>query len=253
MKTENMIASSMDAMLRDPEFTSQFSPSAALQKMMNKTASIAEAPEKTETELALDEAVLTPEASAIVTASDAKEDCVACGKKRAGYNPSMGVCGCTKEGCSVLNGCKPGCSCKCGSAKEAGLSSEDMLVKSAFNSLMKISADLDEAGYDTLSAYALILVDKLLVEAKDKKDKKKGGGDKEKAAKEKAKLKAEKEKTVEKAKKDKEAAKAKKEKESAKAEKDKNEANDKKMKAKEKAAEFAEKMKKMKADKAKKK
>ena len=100
----------------------------------------------------------------------------------------------------------------------AGKMDSDSLVKSAFNKLMEASEELEDAGYEILSANALVLVDHLVKEAKAKKEKM-SDKDKAKLDKVKAKEKFEKMKMKE------------------KAEKDKNEARDKKMKDKEKEKE----------------
>ncbi len=220
---ENAMASAMDATLKDPKFTSMFSSSAILEKL----AFTRVADEGKPTELEIELLSEPEEVSLEVTASDAKADCVACGKKRADWKEGDGVCKCaSKDGCSPLNGCKEGCSCGC-KTKKAGVVM-DTLIKSAFDSLMKASSDLDAAGFESLSANTIVLMNDLIVEAKAKKSKKDLKKDKEKAdakaAKEKAKARAQAEQDKNdardkaKAKADKEKAKADKEKARAKAE-----------------------------------
>ncbi len=95
------------------------------------------------------------------------------------------------------------------------------LVKSAYNSLMQASADLDDAGFGKLSANALVLVNHLIVEAK------KNVAEKERDR-ETVKAKSEKVSEKTKLKKEKAHAKSEREKLQAKMEKAKNDARDKK-------------------------
>ena len=236
---ENEIASGMSAILQDTKFTSMFSNNSVLEKLAFKRVADENIP--TEIEVELSEALSQ---EPLETTANERASCLMCGKKRPGWTEEMGVCKCAKEnGCDQMNGCKEGCDCGC-KAKHAGVEM-DNLIKSAFNSLLSASSDLDEAGFEDLSANALILMNNLVVEAKAKKSKKddkakmkeKALKEKEKAAKEKEKMKAEK---------DKNDARDKAAKEKAKAEKDKNDAKDKAMKAKEKAEKERAKEKAMK-------
>jgi hypothetical protein len=211
------IASEMNATLNDPEFKSIFSTSSVLEKLAFSRAAGEEAP--LEVEIEITEELSQEPLSA--QATSARGDCVICGKSRPNWSEADGVCKCSTSGCALMGGCKPGCSCGC-SAKKAGVSMDDVLVKSAVNALLKASSDLESAGFDRLSAYALVLTNELVAEAKSKKDDKKDSKklkEKEKAAKEKEK--ADKEKAKLKSEKDKNAAddKASKEKAKAKAEK----------------------------------
>lgn len=238
MKNNNMydIASGMDAILKDPEYKSMFSSSAVLEKLAFKRVADEELPTEIEVELTAELMGEEPlEATAAKEEENPKETCLLCmGKRAAG---STGICKCSTGSCKGMKTCGANCSCGC-KAKKAGVSMSDTLIKSAFDSLMKASSDLEEAGFEALSANALILMNHLIVEAKAKKMSKE---DKAKAkakadeAKEKAKAKAEAEK-----------AKAAKAKEKAKV--DQNKANDAKAKAK--AKEMADKAK-AKADAAK--
>lgn len=188
------IASTMDSILKDPEYKSIFTPSSVLEKLaINKRASEEQSDDNFQIEF-------EPEMQTVplsAEASSPRADCIACGKTRQGWTEEMGLCKCmTSNGCDMLNGCKENCNCKC-KVKTAGVSMNNVLIKSAFNALMKASSDLEEAGFDILSAHTLVLMDKLLVEAKAKKDNKKDdkkSKEKAKADKEKAKLKAEKDK-----------------------------------------------------------
>lgn len=212
----DVIASSMDAILKDPEYNSMFSSSAVLEKLAFKRVADENLPTEIEVELAQE----LSEESLEATASSPRADCVACGKTRANWSEAMGVCKCGSEGCNPMAGCKDDCSCGC-KVKKAEVVM-DTLIKSAFDSLMKASSDLEEAGLESLAADTLVLMTNLVVEAKkkDKKDDKKAK-EKEKADKEKAKAKAEKDKNAAKDKAMKEKAKADKEKAKAKAEKEK--------------------------------
>lgn len=217
----NLIATAMDATLNDPEFQSIFSPVSVLEKVAFTKVSDEDKP----TELEIEFAAQTEQELTAQAGDEVKADCVACGKKRANWDTSMGVCKCAGQGCSPISGCEENCSCGC-KTKQAEVMM-DNFVKSAFDNLMKASTDLEEAGFGTLSANALILVGDLITEAKAKKNSKEDKAkEKAKADKEKAKAKADKEKAKE---------KADKEKEKAKTEKDKNDARSKMMKEKEKA------------------
>lgn len=232
--TANSIMASMDQILKDPEYNRMFSPSDVLEKL----AFTRVADEDKPTELEVEFAVEIDKQELTATADNERASCIMCGKKRPGWTEAMGVCKCgAQNGCNPMEGCKEDCDCGC-KVKQAEVVM-DNLVKSAFNSLMSASTDLEDAGFEELSATALVLINDLIVEAKAKKNKK-DDKDKMKADKEKAKAKAEAEK-----------AKALKAKEKAKAEKDKNDAKDKAFAAKMKAAK--EKAAKEKADKAKKK
>jgi hypothetical protein len=225
---ENELASGMNAILQDTKFTSMFSNNSVLEKLAFKRVADENIP--TEIEVELSEALSQEPLEA--TANE-RASCLMCGKKRPNWTEDMGVCKCAKEnGCDQMNGCKEGCDCGC-KAKHAGVEM-DNLIKSAFNSLLSASSDLDEAGFEGLSANALILMNDLVVEAKAKKSKKD----------EKAKMKEKQEK---------EKLKAQKEKERAKAEKDKNDARDKAAKEKVKSDKEKEKLKLEKEKAAKKK
>lgn len=207
----NAIANSMDSMLKDPEFQSMFSAKGALSKLaFDRTA---QEETSSEIEVELSDETTTEVQDESKTASNPRGDCVNCGKARLGWSENMGICKCgPTSGCNPIMGCKDNCDCGCKVKKAEH--TMDTLIKSAFDSLMKASSELDEAGFEDLSAGALVLMNDLIVEAKKKNDKKD-----DKKAKEKAKA-------------DKEKAKAKADKEKAKAEKDKNDAKDKAMKAK---------------------
>lgn len=207
----NIIAANMDAILKNPEYTSMFSSSAVLEKLAFKRVADEEVPTEVEIEFS-NELSQEPLES---QASSPRADCVACGKTRQGWTEAMGVCKCGSDGCSPMGGCKEGCSCGC-KAKKAGVSMDDVLVKSAVDSLLKVSSDLEDAGFERLSAYALVLTNELVAEAKAKKDKK---DDKKAKEKQKMKEKAEKDKNAAKDKAMKEKAKMLKEKEKLKAEK----------------------------------
>lgn len=210
----DVIASSMDAILKDPEYKSMFSSSAVLEKLAFTRVADENLPTEIEVELSNELSDEPLEA----TAASPRADCIACGKSRANWTEAMGVCKCASEGCSPMGGCKDGCSCGC-KAKKAEVVM-DTLIKSAFDSLMKAYSDLEEAGLEVQAADTLVLMSDLVVEAK-KKDKKDDKKAKEKAEKEKAKAKAEKDKNAAKDKAMKEKAKAEKEKAKAKAEKEK--------------------------------
>jgi hypothetical protein len=236
MKNNNYdIASGMEAILKDPEYKSMFSSSAVLEKLAFKRVADEELPTEIEVELS---AELMGEEPLEATAAS---KCKVCGCK------TKGVCKCASGSCKGKESCGKGCSCECKN-KKAGVEMDDMLIKSAFDSLMSASSDLEEAGFEQLSVNALVLMNHLIVEAKKAKDKKKDKGAKSKAEMAKEKADAAKAK-----------AKAAADKAKAAAEKDKNDARDKKMKdqaAKEKAKAKmeAEKAKeKAKADKSKKK
>ena len=227
MKNNNLsneLASSMENILNSDEFKKVFNPY-GIEKLAS--LEITEEP-MTEVELEL-EAKLEP-ALEVEASENPKADCVMCAKKRQGWDSSMGVCNCSvKNGCDLMNGCKPNCSCGC-KMKQAS-DNNDILVKSAFNALMKASTDLEDAGFESLAADTLVLLNGLVKEAKAKKSKK----DESKEEK-KAKEKALKEKLKEKA-----------DKLKAKEEKDKNEAKDKAMKEKAKVKAKLEKEKEEKA------
>lgn len=152
--------------------------------------------------------------------ASANNECECCAQARKDWKQEDGCCDCAnKSNCSKESGCNENCSCNC---NKKTASDKNSLVKSAFDKLMSASNDLEAAGFEVLSANALVLVNHLVVEAKAKS--------KKPDAKEKAKEKAKEEKAKMKAKEEKEKAKLK-----AKEEKDKNEAKDKKEKAKFKA------------------
>ncbi len=230
------IASNMDSILKDPEYTSIFSSSAVLEKLAFKR--VADEDKPTEIEVELSTELMNEPLKA--TADNARADCLVCGKKRVGWTESDGVCKCAKEnGCNPMTGCKEGCDCGC-KTKKAGVDMNDVLIKSAFDSLMSASSDLEEAGFEHLSANALILMNHLIVEAKKAKDKKKEKGNKSKAELAKEKADAAKAKAKMLAAKEKDQAKAAKEKERAAKEKEKakmdaNNAKDRDAKAKAKA------------------
>lgn len=222
----NLIANSMSATLEDPEFQSKFDTGSYLEKVAFTKVSDEDKPTELEVEFVSE--MEKSETVVVEAADNARADCVACGKKRAGWTEAMGVCKCASQGCSPMGGCEDGCSCGC-KTKNAGVSM-DSLVKSAFDKLMEASSELEEAGFEDLSAHALVLVNDLVVEAKAKKmtkEQKEAAKEKERAAKEKQKAKE-------------------------RAEKDKNDARDKKMKEKARAEkEKAAEKKKQEAEKAK--
>ena len=91
--------------------------------------------------------------------SSAADVCKGCDGKFA--KMSEGPCSCQP------GDCEKGCDCN------PGLNAEADMVSVALNSLLKASEELDIAGFDKLSAYAITLADTLIVEAKKKaKDKK---------------------------------------------------------------------------------
>jgi len=210
MKNNNYdIASGMEAILKDPEYKSMFSSSAVLEKLAFKRVADEELPTEIEVELS---AELMGEEPLEATAAS---KCKVCGCK------TKGVCKCASGSCKGKESCGKGCSCECKN-KKAEVEMGDMLIKSAFDSLMSASSDLEEAGFEQLSVNALVLMNHLIVEAKkakmSKEDKAKA---KAKADEAKAKVKAKAE-----------AEKAKKMKADAKAKKDMNDAKDAKAKAK---------------------
>jgi len=224
-RAANELAASMDAIMRDEKHQKMFSTSSILEKLAFKR--VADENKPSEIEVEITNALSKHEDTSLeATAGDERADCVCCGKKRANWNESMGVCKCSSKGCSPVDGCKDDCDCGC-STKKAAVTS-DSLVKSACDALLKVSADLDDAGFEQLSARALIFASNLVAEAKAKKTKK----DPEKAAKDKEKFLKMKEKE-----------KADKEKSKLKAEKDKNAAKDKAMKEKAREKALADKAK----------
>ncbi len=229
------IASSMDSILKDPEHQSMFSSSAILEKLAFKRVADEDQPTEIEVELS---AELMGTEPLEATAAKAKK-CV-CGKKIGG------ICKCAK---TCKDGvCKTDCACEC-KTKKAGVEMSDMLIKSAFDSLMSASSDLEEAGFEHLSANALILMNHLIVEAKKKKmtkEERMAAKEKADAAKMKMKEKAEKMKEKERMEKDKNMARDKKMKDQAAREKAKA-----KMDA-EKEKEKAAKKKKQEMEKSKK-
>jgi hypothetical protein len=223
MKNNNMydIASGMDAILKDPEYKSMFSSSAVLEKLAFKRVADEELPTEIEVELS---AELMDSLEATAAEENPRETCLLCmGKRAAG---STGVCKCSTGSCKGLKTCGAGCSCGC-KAKSAGVSMSDTLIKSAFDSLMSASSDLEEAGFEMLSANALVLMNNLIVEAKEKKMSKED--------KAKAKAKADEAKAKAKAKAEAEKEKAAKMKAKEKAKVDQNKADDAKAKATAKA------------------
>jgi len=208
MKQNNMydIASNMDAILKDPEYKSMFSSSAVLEKLAFKRVADEDQPTEIEVELS---AELMGEPLEVTAA----KKCKVCDK------PIKGTCKCAKSGCE--GSCKKGCTCGC-KTKKAGVEMNDMLIKSAFDSLLSASSDLEEAGLENLSANTLILMNHLIVEAKKAKMSKE----------DKAKAKAKADEVKAKVKAKAEAEKAKKMKADAKAKKDMNDAKDAKAKAK---------------------
>jgi len=70
--------------------------------------------------------------------------------------------------------CKTGhkeehCKCAChGEHKEEHKHEKKSTLREAFNSLLKVSETLDNAGFDKLAAASILLADKLIVEAKAK-------------------------------------------------------------------------------------
>lgn len=222
------IASGMDAILKDPEYKSMFSSSAVLEKLAFKRVADEELPTEIEVELS---AELMGEPLEVTAGEEnPRETCLLCmGKRAAG---STGVCKCAAGSCKGKKTCGDDCSCGC-KAKKAGVSMSDTLIKSAFDSLMSASSDLEEAGFERLSANALILMNHLIVEAKAKKMSKED--------KAKAKAKADEMKEKAKAKAEAEKAKAAKAKEKEKAKIDSNKAADAKAKAK--AKEMSDKAK----------
>lgn len=166
----NQIASDMQKIMADPAHKNMFSSSGVLEKLAFKRVADENQPSDIEIEI-MDELQAAPLAPPVVTAS---AQC-ACGKSLEDGK----MCKCASEnGCSS-QGCKDGCGCGCG-AKKAGVSMSDSLVKSAFDALMRASTDLEEAGFERLSAHTLVLLDRLIVEAKDKKDPKKNDKKKDK-------------------------------------------------------------------------
>jgi hypothetical protein len=210
MKNNNYdIASGMEAILKDPEYKSMFSSSAVLEKLAFKRVADEELPTEIEVELS---AELMGEEPLEATAAS---KCKVCGCK------TKGVCKCASGSCKGKESCGKGCSCECKN-KKAGVEMDDMLIKSAFDSLMSASSDLEEAGLEQLSVNALVLMNHLIVEAKKAKMSKE----------DKAKAKAKSDEAKAKVKAKAEAEKAKKMKADAKAKKDMNDAKDAKAKAK---------------------
>lgn len=241
----DQIAASMDAMLKDKNFTDMFSSAAIIEKLaFKRNAEESALPTEMEQEVS---DTIAEETALESTAGNDHDTCVNCFKKRADWTEADGLCNCKSKGCNPIEGCKAGCDCGCSSApKHSEVQMSDSLVKSAFNSLLQASSDLEEAGFEALATDTLILLDSLISEAK-KGDPKKAK-EKEKAAAEK--LKAAKEKEKARAEKDKQAARDKAAKEKARAEKDKNDAKDKASKEKERAKAKSD-ADKLKADKAK--
>lgn len=222
------IAASMQQMLNDSNFTSMFSSSGVLEKLA--FTRVADEDKPTEIEVELSEEFAKQDMSQEKSAGNPRGDCVNCFKPREGWTEEMGVCKCSAlNGCNPVMGCKENCNCGCKVKKAKN--NMNTLIKSAFDSLLKASSELEEAGFEDLSANALVLMNDLIVEAKKKSDKK--DDKKEKAAKEKEK--AEKLKAKERAEKDKNAAKDKALKEKAKLEKEKAALKKKKEEEKEKA------------------
>lgn len=199
----------MQNTLNDPDYRKIFSPEETLEKVA--FARIADEDKQTELEVEF-ATEMQKEPLSVEAQDNSRADCIVCGKKRAGWTEATGICKCASmSSCDPMMGCKPNCDCKC-VVKSAG-NTMDSLIKSAFDSLMKVSSELDEAGFEELSANTLVLANNLVVEAKSKKM------SKEDKAKEKVKL--DKMKAKERAEKDKNDARDKKEREKAKLEKQK--------------------------------
>lgn len=162
------IAATMERTLKDPNFSGMFTSDGILEKLA--FSRVADKDKPTETELAFAVELDKATSPLTTTASDADpaKACI-CGVKLAAGKD----CTCGMNGCQPMaGGCGANCACGCGT-KQAGVQM-DHLIKSAFNSLMKASEELEEAGFEQLSANALLLVNDLFVEAKAKKDKKDG-------------------------------------------------------------------------------
>lgn len=135
----NMIAAEMDKALNSEENQKLFSSSSMLEKLAFKKVS--EQDQVTDIEKELD-------ASLTKTAA--------------------GKC----KHCECAESKKGDCKCDCHEDSSSKSSKASNPVLDAFNALLKISDDLDTAGFDKLAAASLLLADKLVSEAKAKSSKK---------------------------------------------------------------------------------
>jgi hypothetical protein len=130
----NLIAAEMDKALNSEENQKLFSSSSMLEKLAFKKVS--EQDQVTEVEMELDPSLK----------KTASEKCCECGSSK-------------KDECK--------CNCHESSSKKAS----DPVLDS-FNALLKVSNDLDDAGFEKIAAASLLLADKLISEAKSKSSKK---------------------------------------------------------------------------------
>lgn len=149
----DILAANMQEVMSDKNYKDIFSTSATLEKLAFKKVS--EENQKTEVEQEI-------EKSLEVVAST---DCDGCKKVAV-----AGKCSCE---CKSKEECSKGCPCKCSvTEKVASAQTEETFIKNAYTNLIAASENFEAAGMDKLSALSLMLLDKLIVEAKAKKDKK---------------------------------------------------------------------------------
>jgi hypothetical protein len=133
----NSIAAEMDKVLNSDENKEMFSNSSMLEKLAFKKVS--EQDQVSEVEMELDSSL----------------------KKTAG------CCECGEDK-------KHECDCHChkDAEKEEKKASVRNPAREAFNALLKVSEDLESAGFERLAAASILLADKLITEAKAKSSKK---------------------------------------------------------------------------------
>lgn len=132
----NTLAAEMDKVLNSEENKQMFSSSSMLEKLAFKKVS--EEEQVTEVEMELDPSLRKT------------ADC---------------------HHCECKSDKKDGCKCDCHEASDSSKSARNLVLDS-FDSLLKISEDLDTAGFDKLAAASILLADRLFSEAKAKSSKK---------------------------------------------------------------------------------
>jgi len=144
------LASSMDQALNSEENKSMFSTSGMLEKLAFSKVSEENVPTELANELEVELAGATiTDPSTIMNATASKK------------------CECGKAGCE----CEAD-KCDCNDTAVMASRSEDMLTKVAYNTLLKASEELESAGFESLAAESLALINRLVVEAKKKKTEK---------------------------------------------------------------------------------
>lgn len=143
------LAADMDKVLNSNENKDMFSNSSMLEKLAFRKVS--EQEEVSEIEVELDSSL----------------------KKTAG------CCECGEE---KHHECKCECHDKKEEKKEEKKASVRNPAREAFNALLKVSEDLESAGFERLAAASILLADKLIVEAKAKSSKKTDKSEKSKGS-----------------------------------------------------------------------